>query len=306
MMIFSRTYSDDDLPALLDFLVRVRPAARIDAYPGLVDLHELLALEQVQANTRLWFGVEKRLVAFALVDHYANLCFEIDPHAASVELEEQVVAWGEACLRRGRFSEDETLYLDASCRSDDHERMAFLERHGFVRQETQSLLMARRLDEPIPAAVLPPGFVPRPVSGEQEAPALVELHRAAFETENMTLAERLAMMRTPDYDPNLDLVVVAPDGRLAAYCLCSISVEENQRSGNKDGYTDPVATHPDFQGRGLSKALLLSGLRLLKERGMDTARLGTSSENLAMQRAAQSAGFHIVARTIWFSRRVEE
>ena len=112
------------------------------------------------------------------------------------------------------------------------------------------------------------------------------------------------MMHLPDYDAELDLVVAAPQGRLAAYCMCAIHREENKRSGRAEGFTDPVATHPDFQRRGLARALLLTGLNKLKQRGMDTAVLGTSSENLAMQQVAQSVGFFIRSKTLWFSRKV--
>ena len=118
----------------------------------------------------------------------------------------------------------------------------------------------------------------------------------------MTTENRLAMMRTSAYDPGMDLVVVAPDGRLAAYTLGSINVEENIRTGRKIGYTDPVATHPDFQRLGLARALLLTGLRMLKERGMEFARLGTASHNLGMQKAAESAGFVLESKTFWFRK----
>jgi hypothetical protein len=42
----------------------------------------------------------------------------------------------------------------------------------------------------------------------------------------------------------------------------------------------------------------------LKQRGMDTAVLGTSSENLVMQQVARSVGFFTKAKTLWFSRPV--
>lgn len=112
------------------------------------------------------------------------------------------------------------------------------------------------------------------------------------------------LQKTLEYEAALDLVVSAPDGRLAAYCLCTFSQEENERTGRQEGYTDPVATHPDFQRWGLARALLLTGLRLLQERGMDTAVLGTSSDNPAMLGTAQSVGFQVQTATCWFSRPV--
>jgi ribosomal protein S18 acetylase RimI-like enzyme len=220
-------------------------------------------------------------------------------------LENEIIGWASQYLPGGRrqwgLSAD-NLTLDASCRSDDSDHIALLESHGFQTLPERSLHLIRRLAEPIPAPTLPLGFVIRPVTGEQEVGALVALHRAAFGTENLSSDDRLSWMRTPDYDPDLDLVAVAPDGRLAAYCFCGISREDNARTGRNEGFTDPVATRPDFQQRGLARALLLTGMRLLRERGMDWAVLGTLSDNAAMQRAAQSVGFHVAWERLWFAR----
>lgn len=43
----------------------------------------------------------------------------------------------------------------------------------------------------------------------------------------MTVAYRLAMMRVLGYDLMLDLVVVTPDDRLAAFCSVSIHEAKN-------------------------------------------------------------------------------
>ncbi len=47
---------------------------------------------------------------------------------------------------------------------------------------------------------------------------------------------------------------------------------------------------------------MLTGLRKLKERGAEKAMLGTSSENTAMQRAAESAGFRLAWSKVWLSK----
>lgn len=305
MIFTSRTYSDaGDLSAMLDLLVAARSLDRITDYPGVVDLRELLALTQVQDNTRLWFDAGAQLIGFAFVDPYHNLRFEFDQSVATLAVEREIVTWGETCLRRVMPTTDEPQQLDASCRADNTERIALLERHGFVRQALSSLQFVRPLDEPIPTPHLPPGFTLRGVAGEHEVEALVTLHRAAFATNHMTVAERLAMMRVPEYDAELDLIAVGPDGRLAAYCFCSVSQEENERTGRNEGYTDPIATHPDFQHRGLAKALLLTGLHKLKQRGVAAAALGTSSANRAMRSLAQAVGFQVRSTTLWFSKPV--
>jgi len=289
---------------MINLLVAARPADRIIDYPSPVDLREILALGNVQDNTRLWFDAEGQIVAFAFVDHYNNLRFEINSQAAQPDTESEIVTWGVECIRRAMQERNESLTLDASCRDDDAERIALLERHGFVMQEMRSLQIVRSLDGPIRRPQVPTGFSIRHVAGEQEVKALVALHRAAFGTENMTVKERLAMMRVPEYDAELDLLAIAPDGRFAAYCMCSISQEENERTGRNEGYTDPIATHPDFQQQGLAQALLLTGFQKLKQRGIDTAVLGTSSENIAMQRTAKAVGFRVQFTKLWFAKSV--
>lgn len=293
----------EDLQVILNLLTAVRAPEHIRDYPGIVDLQEAFSLDEVQNNTRCWRDASGRLVAFAFVDPFNNLVCEYDLQAArDSRLEDEIVQWGLTCMQPVVQQSDQPVTLDASCRADNTERMAFLQKHGFIAQEVRTIHLQRALSDPIPQPQLPPGFSIRAVIGEEEVEALVALHRAAFGTENMTVEERLAMMHTPEYERELDLVAVAPDGRLAAYCMCSISAAENERSGCMQGYTDPVATHPHFQRLGLARCLLLAGLQALKARGMQFAALGTSSDNIAMLQAAHSAGFQVTSTAVWFSK----
>jgi ribosomal protein S18 acetylase RimI-like enzyme len=295
--ITSRLYTiPDDLTAMIDLLNAVRPAEWINEYPSSVDLQEAMTRSSICEKTRLWANSQGDLAAFAFVlEPYNNLVFEVSPEVEH-EIQNELVAWGLKC------ADPSMETLDASCRSDDTKRIALLKRQGFIRLEQNTLQLSRDLKMPIPSSRLPEGLTIRPIDGVNEVDALVSLHHAAFGTSNMSREERLAIMRTPHYDPFLDLIVVAPDDHFAAYCTCTILAAENKRSGMKIGHTDPVAVHPDFQRRGLARALLLKGSQLLKERGMEMAMLSTSSDNLAMQRAAESAGFRVYSKRIWFSK----
>lgn len=289
----SRLYADEtDLARLIAFLPVARPANRVTDYPGATDLREMLCQPELQARTRLWFDQHDQLLACTLVDAYNNFLFDYLPHANSPELEAAIMQWGMKCAG---------LPLDAVCREDDVERVAWLTRHRFQPQAMSTLSFARSLSEPIPDPQLPAGFFIRSVTGPAELDALVALHRAAFGTDNMTVEERRAMISGPDYRRELDLVAVAPNDQLAGFCVCCIAVEENAATGRSEGYTDPIGVHPDFQRQGLARALLLTGLKLLHECGLAYAALGTSSENVAMQAAARSAGFQLESTKVWFA-----
>ena len=302
----NRLYAGEaDLEAMIDLLIATRPAERIADYPSVVDLREMLGASEGQANTQLWEDADGRLAGFAIVrTTYGSLVFEVAPWATGGDVEAQMIIWGEECVKSAKRQSNKPVVLRTSSRDHNTERMALLERHGFVRQEEHTLHMVRplHLSEPIPEPQVPEGFIIRHVEGEHEVKALVALHRAAFGTENMTVEARLSWMRTPEYDPELDLVAVTPDGTLAAYVFCSISHGENALTGRKDGYTDPVATHPAFQRQGLARALLLTGCGLLKQRGMECARTGTSNSNTAMQRTARSVGFRMGSTTVFFTK----
>ncbi len=302
----SRRYAGiPDLKAMIVLLEQVRPATRIADFPSPTDLHELFALESVQSRTRLWFDPNDRLISFAFVDDFNNLRFERNPDHSSPKLEAEIINWAVECIKQQANKSGELPTLDASCREVDLERIAFLNRYGFVQSPERTIEMARPLQLQLPITELPTGFLIRPVHGFYEVDALADLHRTAFGTAYMTRDHRLAMMNIPDYDPLLDLVSMSPDGRMAGYCYCHISHVENEKTGRLDGYTDPVAVHPDFQRRGLAQAMLCTGLHLLQERGMQTARLSTSADNLAMQRAAFAVGYIIDSVTLWFSKAID-
>ncbi|OGO42174.1 MAG: hypothetical protein A2W36_05440, partial [Chloroflexi bacterium RBG_16_58_14] len=274
-------------------------------YPVAADLYEELTDPGTQASVRLWEDASHELAGFVYVSQYQNLVDVFDASQFTPSIETEMMAWAATAVQLRSQEKGERLTLDASVREDDLPRLAFLERNGFKPHPEASILMARPLDLPIPEPVLPAGFSIRPMGGEAEIEAYVALHRAAFGTENMTVAHRRAIMSTPSYIPALDLVAAAPNGELAAFCVCQIFPDDKSRGGgHKEGWTDPVGTHPAYQRLGLAKALILSGMRLLKGRGLDTALLGTNSENNAMQHTAKAVGFRIVSNTLWYSKPV--
>jgi mycothiol synthase len=292
------------LSAMID-LIKARPIDRVNDFPGSLDLQEMLAIPKIQACTRLWIDSCGQLACFAILDgdqDSASVVCEVAPGLKGRALVSKGFAWAEAFIRQTSPANAGTFPLEASASSDNLERIAVLEQLGFERQAGGAVHLERSLADPIPKPQLPAGFIIRPIRGESEAKDWVNLHRAAFGTQNMTVEYRLAMMQTPYYDPEMDLVAATPGGVLVAYCACFINVEENALTGQRHGYTDPIATHPAFQRRGLSKALMLSGLALLKDRGMDTACLGTSSQNNAMLRTAGSVGFRITRNVFWYNK----
>jgi ribosomal protein S18 acetylase RimI-like enzyme len=272
-------------------LMRAAPNP-LEPYPTVADLPELLdpAASAAPEHTLLWELPGGGLAGFGLVSEYRNLYYRFRSGALTDAVERELMGWAVA---RARLipGGDEPLTLDAAARDDDTEKVGLLLRNGFAPTGDVTLRMERSLREPFPEPEPPPGFALRPLAGEREVPAYVAAHRAAYGTERMTEAGRLAIMRQPHYRPDLDLVAVGPDGALAAFCVCAIDAEENARTGREEGEVAIVGTRPEFRGRGIARNMVLAGMRALRGHGMETAYLTVAGDNAAALRAYEAVGF---------------
>ena len=287
---------DRDLKTVQNLIRVARGPEYLSDYPTPLDQHEVVGTPDNRKTFRIWENAQGEAVAYAFVSTFNNLYFDIAPDVEAAALAREMISWGEVCVgeRIARTGEPHTL--DASCREDDRGRLKLLEYNGFRRSELQTLKFGRTLTPPLPSIPFPKGFSLRHVRGEEEAEAIVALHRAAFETAYMTVDERLAIMRAPGYDTTLELLAVAEGGTLAGYLTCSLE--------DTTGFTDPLAVRPEFQRRGLAGALLDAGLRTLAARGAKRTVLGTSNQNTAMVRVAEAAGFGVEQVKVWLSKTV--
>jgi len=290
----------DDLEAVMDLILTCRAEAPTDPWPPAHDIRARLSAQPgISNNARVWVDDRERPVAFAMIWEGNIFLYHALPQAGDETLETRALAWATERTRALAEQCGERAVLCVPVRDDDHHRMALLARAGLRLEEWHMIRMRRWLHQPIADPSIPPGFTLRTVAGESEAPALVDLHHAAFATASETVAERLAWMRSPAYDPRLDLVAVAPDGALAAFCRCSICAEENTRPGFSAAWIDLIGVHPAYCRQGLGRALLLLALRTMRAIGIAQALLSVGSWNTPAQRLFESCGFVIACRVFW-------
>lgn len=269
---------------------------KLSVHSMVVDFEEQILLSTVRKTIRLWKHGQQ-LAGFAFVDDYNNLWFDADPTMPDLDqIYTEMIAWGVDCLCQRNLERGETNSLDACCDPRQSRRVGVLLAHGFKPQSVTTMRFSRLLSAPITPFPFPAGYALRSVNGIEEVDRLVALHRAAFGTDNMTVEQRVAMMQAPHYRRDLDLVVTTQAQELAAFCVCGLD-----GSQQKIGYTDPVGVHPRHQRLGLGKAVLSAGLVMLRDAGAEIAELGTSSENIAMQKLADSVGFVCESEKQWFS-----
>ena len=175
------------------------------------------------------------------------------------------------------------------------ETVRMLEDAGYLRSQKKWYEhMVRSLDQ-LPEPSVPAGYHIRSVEGDADVERRVEVHRAAFAPSRVVPESYRAVMRAYPYRPELDNVVVAPDGSFAAFCLCWIDIE------NRVGLLEPVGAHPAHRRQGLAAAACLAGLRALKHAGADTAVVYSAGASQAL-RVYERIGFKSNSRQLQFER----
>jgi mycothiol synthase len=153
--------------------------------------------------------------------------------------------------------------------------------------------------EDIPDAPLPEGFAFSPAREEDSREAwgvtvaAFSDHFGGFDTSEESYRQFLK-------DPNRDLrqwVLVRHDGRIVGESLNRIRHAENEALGIRRGWVIAVGVLPEFQRRGIGRAIVAQSLRQFRGAGLTSARLGVDAENghgaLGLY---ESLGFSVVER----------
>jgi mycothiol synthase len=143
--------------------------------------------------------------------------------------------------------------------------------------------------------MLPEGFIIRSVAGEHEAAQLAEVHSSSFDS-NWTAKKYLEVLRSPSFTLDNELVVVAPDGRFAAFLVYWLDPM------SKAGLFEPVGCHKDFRRRGLTKALMIEGMKRMIDAGMETAVVGNKVGNEAARGLYESLGLKKFCEGLEYSK----
>lgn len=159
--------------------------------------------------------------------------------------------------------------------------------NGWSEDSFAMVVHRRDMAQPIAPPVVPDGFALRHVA-ESELEERVEAHRDAFHPSKLTLEKYLRARVAPDYDPELDIVAVAPDGTIAAYCIAWYD------PANRIGYFEPVGTRAAFRGQRLGQGVLNEALHRLLARGARETIVATEEHNAPARRLYESVGCLVV------------
>ena len=295
----SRAYdTESDLRQMLRLLMEARSRTDDWRYSHVGELlfnYFMLACHlDPREHIRLWTGDEGRLAGYALLGEDPSFDWQVLPEAEWCGIEAEAMAWAESRLAglRRRDARRWGGPLVSGARQDNADRIAFLKRHGFeFGGEFAEVNMIRSLDEPVPESPLPPGCRVRAFAGPGEISNRAGAQREVWQpwtVGNVGDDDYAAFMRLPGYHRDLDVVAVAPDGVIAAYVNGWIDPL------NRVGDFGPVGARPAYRRQGLTRAVLLEGLRRMKAHGMDRVCVSTGISNTAARRLYESVGFRVV------------
>lgn len=254
------------------------------------------------ANARLWVDRDGRPLAWAVLQtpFWTVDCACRDD--ADEGLFRQVLAWADRRAGQvlntphGRPCWFVNVFAGQAGRIRDLEAAGFANQAAVAVDAWSKVWM--RHAGPGAAGAPPTGFTLRPLAGESEVDAYVELHCAVFGARNMSGAWRARTLRQPGYRPDLDLVAVAPDGRLAAFCVGWLRADE---AGGR-GQVEPLGVHADFRGRGLGRAILAEGLRRLYSAGARQVFVETDNYRDAAFALYSAGGFRVLHDVLVFRK----
>lgn len=177
-----------------------------------------------------------------------------------------------------RIRDDGKKELLVWVNAGDHTMKSIFTERGYARSRYKAEHMRRRsITQPIPDSVPHGGYTIRALGGEDELPARSWLSWKVFHPDEPD--EKYEgwewyknVQRVPLYRPDLDIVAVAPDGELAAFCTVWVDPVTHI------AVFEPVGTHPNHQKRGLGKAVMSEGLRRAQKLGATLATVNSYSD----------------------------
>lgn len=296
-----------DLPAITELLNDCDTVDQLEDNYALDDLRLEFADPRLDPanDLRLWEDADGALIAFGQVWIDRNtdrvegsLYFRVAPAARGSGIEDEVMTWVSARVRGLAHAAGKPARLHYSTRTNYAYGHILPQRYSMV--VTRHFFQMRRpLDAPIEPALLPASFTLRQVANDADITGWVDAYNLSFidhwNFHPQTVETHRHWMQHSSYQPHHDLIAVAEDGTIAAYCFCVIDPAENARNQRNDGWIGILGTRRGYRKQGLGRAMLLAGLHRLKADGVAYARLNVDAENPsgALQ-LYESVGFSVI------------
>jgi GNAT superfamily N-acetyltransferase len=248
-----------------------------------------LRLEEV---VTLW-EIDGRIVAVLNPDSPGEAFFQVHPGSRDFVSTDDMLDVAEQKLFKTNDAGNKELLIWVN-EKDELTKALSIER-GYARSKFKAEHMrSRSFTQPVPDTTPPNGYIVRALGDENELPARSWLSWKAFHPDEPDEKYQgwewyRNIQRVPLYRRDLDIVAVAPDGELVAFC--TVWFDDVTRTA----VFEPVGTHPNHQKRGLGKAVMSEGLRRAGKLGATLATVSSYSEGAhALYHSMGFTGFDLL------------
>jgi ribosomal protein S18 acetylase RimI-like enzyme len=261
------------------------------------------------SNHQFWEDAEHNLQVYLWlspelaerVDGFSNSWRVLmHPATRSEQLLTQALVHAETELAAASADRATGERLSTVAYGEDQWMASLLERHGYVRGSPVEVYMTQALDREIELPSLADGYRIRRFDPQgdliQRSGVQVDAFAGLSEPDDWSIENTRRFIRWYQGRDDVDLVVESATGEIASFAVFLVD------SVTGLGELDPVGTRSAHQRRGLSKAVLLSGLNYLKGNGLHSAVVRTGVENVAAIRSYQSVGFRVVDRLFRYTK----
>lgn len=230
---------------------------------------------------KLWFNEFNDVIAFAWPDDDESIDIFIHPNYKSII--GQVVIWAEKQSIKTKHLKKPSIKCQ-SFTGDTYLNNVLIER-GYNRTESYTIHFEYKIDSLMNVSNLPDEYKFKTVNQLNDINEKIKTYKICFPNHEVNKDKYVSMMKTDTYSENLDLVVIAPDNSVASFATIWVD------NDNNIGIFEPVGTHSNYRHKGLCKAVIFEGIRLLKNLGISKAFIKTSFKNIAAQSLYKSIGF---------------
>jgi len=206
-------------------------------------------------EVKIWME-SKKVIAVTILEG-TDLTINCHPDFKFAELD--MIQWAEQERKKLKDKTAEENVLNITTLESDVKRIKLLEKLGYINTGFVCYSRIRPNDLEIPDYELPEGYEIKQLDMEIDFLKYREVIGSVFKHCNKMIEESARLFtKASFYNPDLDLVVVAPDGNFAAFCTIRLESERIIAE------FEPVGTHPNHRKLGLAKAVMLEGLKRLE------------------------------------------
>jgi hypothetical protein len=228
-------------------------------------------------NARLWYDENGGLAGIAVSEYGKNSIYT-QVHAEYPEVEPVMIPWIIDVWSRDKPQLEMFVY------ATDESRKKLLAEFGFEELKDVGWMREYDLEKPLDDTPLSPGFKIERLSENRNYESLLNAVNAAFDRSLKLPMEWLEskILKAPSMSEDWQISAVTPDGEHASFCFVWID------RANRIAEIDPIGTRPEYQKKGLARAVVVECFRRLKDEGIRLAYIASGPEPLPSNKLYES------------------